>query len=287
MIPIALVVLASALQSAFGETDTENAADEPEVEVVDEPNEEDVEDGVPEEAASQPDFALPLDAGDGEGEPFWQTSFEVEFPAGSWEAGDGFECRLTNEDDFVVASENGQIDLRTVVFDRGPSQVAGDLCLTRGAIVVGNFENLGVEYTFSNSVISGTIADEQLLAGQGTGVDGTLTFDLVAEESPDESTDELLNRVFVEWFDPAFEVLNGSQDAATCTDLITLRIANDGFSGWRDAELDTLLAADLVGTETTYLQALASCGQGDVDSIGDELALYAPLESRTGPPSSW
>ena len=128
--------------------------------------------------AVEPDFVMPTDRSDGEGDPFWQTSFIVEFPSGSWEAGDGFECRPIDEDNFSISSENGSLNLRTIVFDRSPSEIVGGVCQTRGAIIVADFQSLGASYTFSNSSVTGTISDIELLSGQEGGTDGTLTFEL-------------------------------------------------------------------------------------------------------------
>lgn len=106
-------------------------------------------------------------------------------------------------------------------------------------------------------------------------------------EDPLPVAELLLAQALIEWFDPAFDVLNGDRSEETCTQLIATRNQNDSFRGWRDAGIGTLLESDLGAAELVYIEALTACSLGNTTEVDAELARFAPIEPRTGPPSSW
>ena len=107
------------------------------------------------------------------------------------------------------------------------------------------------------------------------------------DSSASTSSDELLGRALTEWFDPAFEVLHGNRSWKTCTRLINLHNQNNGFSGWQNANVGLLLEADLELVELSFISALTECGLNNIAEIDTELAMFEPIISRSGPPSSW
>ena len=115
---------------------------------------------------------------------------------------------------------------------------------------------------------------------------------LIRHEDPVElstatASDELLGRALTEWFDPAFEVLNGDRSRQTCTRLINLHNQNNGFSGWQNANVGPLLSADLGLIELAYIKALSACGLDEIADVDIELATFDPIVPRSGPPSTW
>lgn len=194
------LVIISGIGSALGGGGSDPEAESAEVETA-ESQGEDESDESENEAAESAAYVVPEDRSGGEGEPFWQTTFLIEIPAGAWEEGDQFACRAL-DDDFTVASENGPLNVVTTTIDLSPSAIVSGACHSRAALIVGDFENLGTAYTFSNGVIEGMISDQDLLSGQGLGGDGTLT--LVSGDSssvqgataPEVCTDSSMNATF-------------------------------------------------------------------------------------------
>ena len=107
------------------------------------------------------------------------------------------------------------------------------------------------------------------------------------ELSTSSASDELLAKALTEWFDPAFEVLNGDRSRQTCARLINLHNQKNGFSGWQNANVGPLLGADLALIELAYINALAACGLDEIANIDTELATFDPIIPRSGPPSTW
>ena len=107
------------------------------------------------------------------------------------------------------------------------------------------------------------------------------------DSNASSSPEELLGRALTEWFDPAFEVLNGNRSLETCAQLINLHNQNNGFNGWQDASVGLLLEADLELAELSLISALTACALNDIAEIDAELAMFDPIISRNGPPSSW
>ena len=107
------------------------------------------------------------------------------------------------------------------------------------------------------------------------------------DDEPLNTADDRLDQAMTEWFDPAYEVLHGSQDSELCAQLQNNRNENALFLGWKNAVEDEVLLEDLVGAESVYETALGFCVQELSEDIESELTAYTTIEPRTGPPSTW